>query len=169
MPVFKDHSFRLGASSDTTEPVYEINQSIRFVPGDSTYMYRTQDTADNKRKLTLSWWMRRGSTFGTELCLFAAGASSRFMARMHSDNKMTLRLTNSTTEKTMTTDMTFVDPTAWYHCVWIADCTGQVSSEYSRLFVNGVRATMTGTQPSAATDFAGYGDGSTFGISKPDN
>ena len=166
MPVFKDHSFRLGASAQSTEePVYEINQSIRFVPGDSTYMHRTQDTADNKRKMTLSWWMRRGSTFGTELCLFAAGASSRYMARLESNDKMGLRLTNGTTEKTMTTDMIFMDPTAWYHCVWVADCTGTNSNDFSILYVNGVRASMTGTQPSADTDFAGYGDGSSFGIS----
>ena len=145
-----------------TEP-YTIDQSIRFNPSDNTYMHRTQDTADSKRKLTLSWWMKRGGSFGTELCLFAAGASSRFMARMHSDDKMTLRLTNSTTEKTMTTDMVFRDPSAWYHCVWIADCT--TGSEFSRLYVNGSQVTMTGTQPSADTDFAGYGDGSTFSIS----
>ena len=144
---------------------YTIDQSIRFNPSDNTYMHRTQDTADSKRKLSLSWWMKRGSSFGTELCLFAAGASSRFMARMHSDNKLTLRLTNGTTEKTMTTDMVFRDPGAWYHCLWVADCTNGVSSDFSVLYVNGARVTMTGTQPSANTDFAGYGDGSTFSIS----
>ena len=144
---------------------YTIDQSIRFNPSDNTYMHRTQDTADSKRKLSLSWWMKRGESFGTELCLFAAGASSRFMARMHSDDKLTLRLTNGTTEKTMTTDMVFRDPGAWYHCLWVADCTGGVSSEFSVLYVNGTRVSMTGTQPSADTDFAGYGDGSTFSIS----
>ena len=163
MTSLSETSLLAGASGQSTG--YTIDQSIRFNPGDNTYMHRTQDTADNKRKVTLSWWMKRGSSFGSELCLFAAGASSRYMARMHSDNKMTLRLTNSTTEKTMTTDMVFRDPSAWYHCVWIADCTGGVSTDFSRLYVNGLRATMTGTQPSADTDFAGYGDGSTFGIS----
>jgi len=163
MTSLSETSLLSGAAGQSTG--YEIDQSIRFTPGNNTYMHRTQDTADSKRKVTLSWWMKRGSSFGTELCLFAAGASSRYMARMHSDNKMTLRLTNSTTEKTMTTDMVFRDPNAWYHCVWIADCTGGVSTDFSRLYVNGLRATMTGTQPSADTDFAGYGDGSTFGIS----
>ena len=163
MTSLSETSLLSGAAGQSTG--YEIDQSIRFTPGNNTYMHRTQDTADSKRKVTLSWWMKRGSSFGTELCLFAAGASSRYMARMHSDNKMTLRLTNSTTEKTMTTDMVFRDPSAWYHCVWIADCTGGVSTDFSRLYVNGLRATMTGTQPSADTDFAGYGDGSTFGIS----
>jgi len=154
----------LGASGSGTT-TYTIDQSIRFNPSDNTYMHRTQDTADSKRKLSLSWWMKRGESFGTELCLFAAGASSRFMARMHSDDKLTLRLTNGTTEKTMTTDMVFRDPGAWYHCLWVADCTGGVSSEFSVLYVNGTRVSMTGTQPSADTDFAGYGDGSTFSIS----
>jgi hypothetical protein len=164
MAIFQNNLLA-GAGAQSSDSTYAIDQSIRFSPSDSTYMYRTQDTADSKRKLSLSWWMKRGSTFGTELCLFAAGASSRFMARIHTDDKMTLRLTNGTTEKTMTTDMVFRDPSAWYHCLWVADCTGSISSEFSRLYVNGARVTMTGTQPSADTDFAGYGDGSTFGIS----
>jgi len=151
--------------SGTSTAVHTIGQSIRFNPSDNTYMYRTQDTADNKRKLTFSWWMKRGSSLGTELCIFAGGASSRFMIRMHSDDKLTFRLTNGTTEKTMTTDMVFRDVSAWYHCVWTPDCTGSISSEYSKLYVNGARVTMTGTQPSANTDFAGYGDGSTMAIS----
>jgi len=148
---------------NNTTGVYEIDQSIRFNNDDNAYLHRTQDTADSKRKLTFSWWFKRGSSLGSEMCIISAGASSRFMSRFNTDDQLTFRLTNGTTEKTMTTAMVFRDVSAWYHCVWIADCT--TGSAFSRLYVNGSLVTMTGTQPSADTDFAGYGDGSKMGIS----
>ena len=163
MAVLSNDLIRQGSSGVSGE--YTIKNSIRFNPGDNTYMHRTQDTADNKRKLTFSWWMKRGYSFGSELCIISAGASSRFMVRFNTSNQLTFRLTNSTTEKTMTTAMLFRDPSAWYHCVWVANCTNDLPDEFSILYVNGVRVPMTGTQPSADTDFAGYGDGSTMGIS----
>lgn len=144
-------------------PTFSIDQSIRFNNDDNAYMSRTQDTADSKRRLTFSWWMKRGSSLGTEMVVISAGASSRFMVRFNTSDKLTFRLTNGTTEKTMTTDMVFRDVSAWYHCVWIADCT--TGSDFSRLYVNGSLVTMTGTQPTSNTDFAGYGDGSTMAIS----
>jgi len=155
----------LAGSSAQGGSVHSIDQSIRFNNDDDAYMSRTQDTADSKRKLTFSWWMKIGSSTGTERCIISAGASSRFMVRFNTSDKLTFRLTNGTTEKTMTTDMVFRDNSAWYHCVWSPDCTGGISSDFSKFYVNGARVTMTGTQPSADTDFAGYGDGSTMAIS----
>jgi hypothetical protein len=159
--VFQNNVLMGASGSGTT--THTIDQSIRFNNDDNAYMSRTQDTADSKRRLTFSWWMKRGSSLGTEMAVISAGASSRFMVRFNTSDKLTFRLTNGTTEKTMTTDMVFRDVSAWYHCVWIADCTA--SPDFSRLYVNGSLVTMTGTQPSADTDFAGYGDGSVMGIS----
>ena len=161
MTSLSETSILSGASGQSTG--YTIGQSIRFNNDDDAYLHRTQDTADSKRKLTFSWWMKRGSSLGSEMCVISAGASARFMSRFNTSDQLTFRLTNSTTEKTMTTAMVFRDVSAWYHCVWVADCT--TGSEFSRLYVNGLQVTMTGTQPSADTDFAGYGDGSVMGIS----
>ncbi len=163
MTSLSETSMLAGAAGQSTG--FIIEQSIRFNDDDSAYLHRTQDTADSKRKLTFSWWMKRGSSLGSEMCVISAGASARFMSRFNTSDQLTFRLTNSTTEKTMTTAMVFRDVSAWYHCVWIADCTGGVSTDFSRLYVNGLQVTMTGTQPSADTDFAGYGDGSVMGIS----
>lgn len=73
----------LAGSSAQGGSVHSIDQSIRFNNDDDAYMSRTQDTADSKRKLTFSWWMKIGSSTGTERCIISAGASSRFMVRFN--------------------------------------------------------------------------------------
>ena len=152
----------LGASGGG-ETAYSIDQSIRFNPSDSCYMSRTQDTAASKQKFTFSWWMKLGEV-DDEMVIISGGASSRWMCRFNTAQQLTFRLTNGTTEKVMTTDMKFRDLASWYHCVWTADCTGDISADYSVFYVNGERVAMTGTQPSADTDFAGYGDATTASI-----
>ena len=57
MPVFKDHSFRFGASANQGEDVYEVEKSIRFNDDDTAYMSRTF-TASNRRTLTFSCWVK---------------------------------------------------------------------------------------------------------------
>ena len=161
MPVSKDYYPIAGSSGQSTG--YTIDQSIRFNPSDNAYLTRTQDTAASKQKFTFSWWMKLG-VVDDEMVIISGGASSRWLLRFNTANQLTFRLTNGTTEKTMTSTMKFRDPASWYHCVWKADCTNNVASEYSVLYVNGEKAVMTGTQPSADTDFAGYGDGSAAAI-----
>ena len=61
MPVFKDHSFRFGASAQSAEePPYLIPQAIRFAKQDSAYMYRNTDTTF-QNKFTISLWWKRGA------------------------------------------------------------------------------------------------------------
>ena len=62
MPVFKDHSFRLGASAQGDD-VYEIGNSIRFNRTGATanhYMHRTPSGAGNRKKWTWSCWFKLG-------------------------------------------------------------------------------------------------------------
>jgi len=162
MALFQNNLL-MGAASQSGSSGYSIDQSIRFNPSDSAYMSRTQDTAASKQKFTFSWWMKLG-VVDDEMVVISGGASSRWLLRFNTAQQLTFRLTNGTTEKTMTTTMKFRDNSAWYHCVWTADCTNDISSDYSRFFVNGERVAMTGTQPSADTDFAGYGDATTAAI-----
>jgi len=150
------------AGASGTAAGYTINQSIRFNDDDTAYLTRTQDTGDSKRIATFSWWMKRGSNFGTESAVIAAGASSRFLVRFNTSNQLTLRLTNGTTEYTLTTNMVFRDPSAWYHCVWRIDVTQATAADRSQLYVNGSAVTFTGSSlPAQNTDVVDLADATT--------
>ena len=150
------------AGASGVASTYEIDQSIRFNDDDTAYLTRTQDTGDSKRIATFSWWMKRGSNFGTESAVIAAGASSRFLVRFNTSDQLTLRLTNGTTEYTLTTNMVFRDPSAWYHCVWRIDVTQATAADRSQLYVNGSAVTFTGSSlPAQNTDVVGLADATT--------
>lgn len=146
------------ANPDVT---YEIDNSCIFNDDDTAYLTRTQDTGDSQQIGTFSWWMKRCS-FGAEQAVIAAGASSRFMARFSEGDELTLRLTNETTEYTLTTNMVFRDPSAWYHCVWRIDVTQGTAADRSRFYVNGSAVTFDGSSlPAQDTDVVGLGDATT--------
>jgi len=150
------------AGASGTAAGYTIDQSIRFNDDDTAYLTRTQDTGDSKRIATFSWWMKRGSNFGTESAVIAAAASSRFLVRFNTSDQLTLRLTNGTTEYTLTTNMVFRDPSAWYHCVWRIDVTQATAADRSQLYVNGSAVTFTGSSlPAQNTDVVGLADATT--------
>jgi hypothetical protein len=160
MGLFQNHMMAAAAAA-TADTTYTIDNSCRFNDDDTAYLTRTQDTGDSQQIGTFSWWMKRCS-FGAETAVIAAAASSRFMARFSTGDELTLRLTNGTTEYTLTTNMVFRDPSAWYHCVWRIDVTQAVAANRSRLYVNGSAVTFTGSSlPAQDTDVVGLGDATT--------
>ena len=40
---------------------YEVQRSLRFVPGDTTYLSRTPSSSGNRRIFTFSCWAKRSS------------------------------------------------------------------------------------------------------------
>ena len=73
MPVYKDHSFRLGASVQGDD-VYTINQSIRFNDSDNPFMGRTPSSTGTEETWTWSFWIKRAQT-GTLQVIFQIGAN----------------------------------------------------------------------------------------------
>ena len=175
MPVFKDHSFRLGASSDQTVPAYNIPQSIRFAYGDGPYLSKAFSSAGNK-KFTLSWWTKLGyrtinaseesamffiayhsSGYQTDFSIQSSARASgvNYTFRTYSVNASGSAVWNYATNRT------FQDPTAWYHFVVISDTDNGVASERFRLYVNGIRETSFGTATAPGSGVTPVWGGST--------
>ena len=114
-----------------------IAKSLTFDDNTSDYLTRTQDTGDSKRQATFSWWFKRNTVSGSEMCHFAAAAASRLLVRFDTSNRLTFRLTNGTTEYTIVTNMTFEDTTKFYHCVWQIDVTQGTAANRSRVWIDG--------------------------------
>ena len=117
---------------------YDIDNSLKFEPDNSEYIYRTPSSAGNRKTWTLSFWIKR-----TELAdgsntmrVFEAwtgstGTSALFTA---TDNFI-LDLSNGSNY--FTSNARFRDTAAWYHFVIRVDTTQGTASERARVYVNG--------------------------------
>ena len=116
-----------------------IAKSCMFNDGSNNYLSRTQGSGsgDQKRKATFSWWFKRGIIPNAEICMFGAASGTKLMARYDTSNRMTLRLTNGSTEYQKITSRSFEDCTQWYHCVWQIDASQSTATDRSKLYVNG--------------------------------
>ena len=147
-----------------------IDNSVLYNDDDSPALTRTQDsgTGDQKRKATFSWWFKRGSSFGTELTHIGAAASTRFLARFDTSNRLVFRLTNGTTEYQKITNRTFEDSSKWYHCHWQIDVSQSTATDRSKVWIDGDQITSwsSDSNPAQNTDVVGLSDGTTQRIGK---
>ena len=155
MPVYKDHSFRLGASAQGDD-VYEITQSIRFNDTETAHMERTPSSTGNRKIFTSSLWVKLGailenSAVGPAVSYSGVGSAGLVFT---STGAITLYTyyTGSSWTGFLKTNRLFTDPTAWYHIVYIVVSTQEVASERIRLYVNGVRETSFANENYLAKD-----------------
>ena len=154
MPVYKDHSFRLGASAQGDD-VYEIGNSIRFNRTGTTadhYMHRTPSGAGNRKKWTWSCWFKLGevnnavaasSLYYTFLSVdVATNSSNRGRIVINNDSgisdNMNIMLSAHST-KFMVAEKKVNDPTAWYHLVVVWDTDNDLADNRQKMFINGER------------------------------
>ena len=145
MPVFKDHSFRFGASANQGEDVYETETSIRFNDDDSAYLSRTPSSGGNRKTWTFSAWLKLSNS-GLQ------SSDGIFSAVTDSNNYLNISINNSTysidflqynggTAYRINLSDLLQDPSAWYHLVAIYDSTDPIQAERMRLYINGERRT----------------------------
>ena len=154
MPIFKDHSFRLGASAQGDD-VYEIGNSIRFNRTSTTadhYMHRTPSGAGNRKKWTWSCWFKLGEVNGavagsslyyTFLSVdVATNSSNRGRIVINNDSgisdNMNIMLSAHSTYF-MVAQKKVNDPTAWYHLVIVWDTDNDLADNRQKMFINGER------------------------------
>ena len=163
MSIYRNHLPIMGASGQSTG--YEINQSIKFDQDNNASLQRTPSSAGNRRNWTFSVWFKE-SLYSTN------GYHNIFAVKVDSNNfyEMAIRRgsfasdgsghnlqinnkVSGTNNYYHKTDMAFLDPTAWYHLVAVADTPNQIPNERMRLYVNGVRITSFETNTIPAEDY----------------
>ena len=132
----------IGAAGQGGDALYQIDRSLRFNSGDSSYLNRTPSSAGNRRTYTFSCWAKR-SKLTAESNIFHANSASWF--RFESTDKIYFWHNGSTA---VYTDAVFRDPSAWYHLVLAVDTSQSTASNRVKIYVNGVQQTLSGTQPS---------------------
>ena len=151
MSAVNSDSVRAGASGVTAG--YVIEQSCLFNDDDSAYLTIAPGGDGNLKTWTVSFWMKRAN-LGGNMILLSAGTSTvnKELIRIDSStDKLSWILDVSSAGKgTVTTDMVFRDPTAWYHIVISKDA----ANAQVLIYVNG--SAVTTTTSVAIADVDGY-------------
>ena len=151
--MFSSEAWLANPSSDFYNGV--IDQSVRFEDGDSSNLYQSFSSG-NQKTFTISFWMKR-ATISSYMNVFDVGSSgsSYCQTRFQNDDQLLIVSENGggvvynfeTTQK-------FRDTTNWYHIVIAFDTTQSTESDRFKLYVNGSQVTAfdTATYPSLNTD-----------------
>jgi hypothetical protein len=145
MAVF--NNILAGASGATGAAGYQIDRSLRFNSGDSSYLSRTPSSEGNRRTWTWSGWVKR-SKLGVQQALFMCEISFSEFAQLsfNSSDQLQSYLDDdgSGGQIINATSAVFRDTSAWYHVVWSVDSTKATASDRVKLYVNGVDQSYTG-------------------------
>ena len=131
---------------------YEINNSLKFEDGDSSYLSRTFPSAGNRKTWTWSGWVKKGNI--TEQSLFDAyqDDNNRFILFLNTSTNGQLRIferVSGTSNMSAYSAAYFRDPSAWYHIVVAVDTTQATSSNRLKVYVNGEQISFSSvTYPS---------------------
>ena len=148
----------------TASTTYEVANSCRFNDGDSARLRLTPGSAaTSSRKMTASFWCKRGS-LGITGRIFNAdtGSNQRDSLFFNSDDNLWLYINNGGDGNLKTTRV-FRDPSAWYHIVLTIDTTQSTNTNRVKLYINGTQETSFQTggdgivYPDQNYDIIGFG------------
>ena len=121
---------------------YEISNSLRFNPGDTPKLTRTNASGGDRQKFTISFWTKRANIGSTHI-FFDAGTSTStdsgsFSCSINSSDKLFI---GGGATSFRQTNRLFRDVSAWYHIVIAIDTTDSTADDRIKIYVNGVQET----------------------------
>ena len=139
MPVF-NNALAGAAGSGGAGAGYTIERSLRFNPDDGSHLSRTPSTAGNRRKFTVSCWVKRSSFDTHDHILMSVNSYFRFQ----SSGELIYYWNGS---DAISTNAKFRDVGAWYNIQLVVDTELSNSADRIKFWVNGVQQPTTGTAP----------------------
>ena len=144
MSIF--HNNMLGGAAGQAGGAAGPIQSVRFNPGDSAHLTRSNPNEGSQRKFTFSFWVKRKQpgrgASNVDKAIFFAGPSpdsaKGLDIRFDSNDRLYVETyANSSTSKKVITHRVFRDPAAWYHIVLAFDTTQSTENDRLIIYVNG--------------------------------
>ena len=123
---------------------YEIERSLRFNSGDSSFLSRTPSSAGNLTTFTIAGWVKRTKFGSYDPILLSADTSQTTEVAFTTNNEIQFVDGPVVYRKT---NAVFRDPSAWYHVVVVWDSTNATDAHRCRIYVNGVEQSYQ-TNPS---------------------
>ena len=139
------------ANSGSVATGYDIDNSLKFEADNSEKLSRSQTTGTNRKKFTVSFWVKRTEIGAFQVLAIAEGSGNDIsFLDFESDDFLRFRDTASASNQCiLETNRKFRDPSAWYHIVLRVDTTLSTADDRARIYVNGVQETSF----SARTNF----------------
>ena len=125
----------------------------------TTYLSKTFGSAGNRKKFTISTWLKRTGLGSVQQIMACGVYSSTQLDQLYFNDTDTLNFDNINTGGTATStfisNAKFRDTSAWYHIVVKVDSTQASAGDRVTFYVNGSEISLaTETQPSQNFDFA---------------
>ena len=143
----------LGTNSIKDAGGFNVDNSLRFNNGTADRLQRTQDTADSRKKFTLSYWMKKTKSVRT-MVLHSFNGGEYIYHDYENDRLSMYSQTGGTLNFNVTPTRLFRDPSAFFHIVIAVDTTQSTASNRIKIYVNGVQETVftNSTYPSLNLD-----------------
>jgi hypothetical protein len=125
----------------------------------STYLSKTFGSAGNRKKFTISVWVKRTGLGSVQQIMAVGTYASTLLDQLYFNSTDTLNFDNVNTSGTATStfisNRKFRDTSAWYHIVVKVDSTQASAGDRVKFYVNGSAMSLaTETQPAQDYDFA---------------
>ena len=155
MALFTGHTI----TPDSALGGIQLERSLRFDDNQSspTRLTRTIQSGGNRKKFTLSVWVKRSQLGNTsysnssgndgQTILHTAGNSNRGWIKFNSDDTLAFdQGDDSQGRGLIDTVAVYRDVTSWYHLVFVADYANSTAADRAKIYVNGVRQEVTTTR-----------------------
>ena len=146
-------------------------KSLRFNPGDSPYLSRS-DSSSNRRTFTIAFWIKKNAFQHEWPTIFSStvDSSNQFTLRWNIDRLQIYALTGGSFDIQHTPSRLFRDHSAWLHVVVRIDTTDSTETNRVKIYFNGVHHDsgfdFTTSYPSQNTDLGINKSGSTINIGR---
>ena len=121
---------------------YKVQRSVRLRAAASAYFNRTLGTATNRRRSTLSMWVKRGSLGRNTFFGSYVSGSDRAFLEFDSSDRLNIDDFFGGGQSTLkTSTAVFRDTSAWYHIVLVYDTANATAEDRTIIYVNGSRIT----------------------------
>jgi hypothetical protein len=135
---------------------YDIDNSLKFEPDNTEYLYKTQSNG-NKKTWTCSFWFKRTELNDADFPAFISATSSSWATRISIFNggQFWVDLGYGTSYYRNIANALIRDTSAWYHFVVAVDSTQATASDRLKAYINGNLITSWNTQnlPAQNTEF----------------
>ena len=127
--------------SATAATGFNVANSLRFNDGSADRLQRTQDTADSRKKFTLSYWIKKTNT--ARIMVLHSFNSGNYIYHDYENDRLSMySQTGGTLNFNVTPTRVFKDVSAWYHIVIAVDTTQGTAANRMKIYVNGVQETV---------------------------
>jgi hypothetical protein len=134
---------------------YDINNSLRFRASASAYLNRTPASVSNRKTWTWSGWVKKSNSAISNFISADPNSGNRatsFYTRSITDGRLEFEYFDGTTTYNLSCAALLRDPSSWYHLVLLVDTTQATNTNRTKIYINGVLQTVSGTYVPQNTD-----------------